>query len=52
MLASLREDLHLTYVAANVLLTGLEPAEVRRSMERLAADVMPRLQSVAATTER
>jgi len=52
VLASLREDLHLTYVAANVLLTGLEPAEVRRSMERLAADVMPRLQSVAATTER
>ncbi len=41
VLASLQEDLGLTYVAANVALTGLSPAEVRRSMERLAAHVMP-----------
>jgi len=52
LLAGLREDLGLTYVAANVLLTGLEPAEVRRSMERLAANVMPKLQSVPAAEQR
>ena len=43
VLASLREDLRLTYVAANVCLTGLASAEVRRSMERLAADVVPHI---------
>ncbi|HWP28324.1 MAG TPA: LLM class flavin-dependent oxidoreductase [Chloroflexota bacterium] len=42
-LASLREDLHLTYIAANVFLDQLEPAEIRRSMERLATQVMPHL---------
>jgi alkanesulfonate monooxygenase SsuD/methylene tetrahydromethanopterin reductase-like flavin-dependent oxidoreductase (luciferase family) len=51
LLASLRDDLGLTYVAANVMLTGLEPAEVRRSMERLAANVMPKLQSVSTARD-
>lgn len=46
-LGRLREELGLTYVAANVNLTGLGPAEVRRSMERLAADVVPQLASGA-----
>ncbi len=44
VLASLQSDLGLTYVAANVCLTGLAPAEVRRSMERLAAEVVPHFQ--------
>jgi natural product biosynthesis luciferase-like monooxygenase protein len=51
-LASLREDLGFTYLAANVMLTGLEPTEVRRSMERLATDVMPRLQATPLPAER
>ncbi len=38
----------LTYVAANVFLTGLSPGAVRRSMEGLAADVMPRFQAASA----
>jgi hypothetical protein len=42
-LAGLRDDLGLTYVAANVCLTGLSFAEVRQSMERLAGDVVPYL---------
>jgi len=44
VLASLREDLGLTYLAANVCLGGLEMAEVRRVMERLATQVMPAFQ--------
>ncbi|HEY7066516.1 MAG TPA: LLM class flavin-dependent oxidoreductase [Chloroflexota bacterium] len=48
VLASLRDELGLTYVAANVALTGLTPAEQRRAMERLAADVVPHFQSSAA----
>jgi natural product biosynthesis luciferase-like monooxygenase protein len=43
LLASLREDLHLTYIAANVQLGGLELPAVRRSIERLAAEVIPQL---------
>jgi natural product biosynthesis luciferase-like monooxygenase protein len=48
VLASLREELGLTYVAANVCLTGLSPAEVRRSMERLATRVVPHFQTSVA----
>jgi natural product biosynthesis luciferase-like monooxygenase protein len=51
VLASLREDLGFTYLAANVQLTGLEPAEVRRSMERLAADVMPHFQGAPLSAQ-
>ena len=47
VLASLQEDLGLTYIAANVCLGGLEMVEVRRSMERLATDVVPHFQRAA-----
>ena len=38
------------YIAANVCLGGLEMAEVRRSLERLATEVVPHFQRAALSS--
>ena len=52
VLASLQVGWRLPYVATHVALTGLTPIAVRRSMERLAAQVVPQGMKPAATTRR
>src|SRR4051812_16136561 len=52
VLASLQAGWRLPYVATNVALPGLTPPEMRRSMERLAAQVVPQDMKPAPTMRR